>query len=115
MAMKKPDASEIERRTTVALAAIKQSIGSNDESGVDLFASHHLDELDPAYWQKQAGTPHPTPTQIIDLLELRSHWVHEGGDGIDAFDFSLPGDVTNYLISVCFNKRGEIEDISMES
>ena len=113
--MKKPDPSEIARRTKVALAAIKESIGTNDDSGVDLFASHHLEELDPAYWQKHAGTPHPTPKQIINLLELRSHWGYETHDGIDAFDFTLPGKVTNYLISVRFNKRGEIENISMES
>jgi len=113
--MKKTDAREVVRRTTVALAAIKQSIGTNDDIGVDLFASHHLQELDQAYWRKHAGTPHPTPKQIINLLELRSHWGYESHDGIDAFDFTLPGDVTNYLISVRFNKRGEIEDISMES
>jgi hypothetical protein len=112
--MKKPDASEIERRTTLALAAITQSIGS-DQWGVDLFATHHLEELDPAYWQEHVGTPCPTPKQIINLLELRSHWGNENPDGIDAFDFTLPGDVTNYLISVRFNNRGEIEGISMES
>jgi hypothetical protein len=113
--MKKLDASEIERRMIVALAAINRSLGSNDDTRVDLFASHYLDELDPAYWRKHAGTPHPTPKQIVNLLELRSHWGKESHEGIDAFDFSLPGDVTDYVISVHFNKRGEIEDISMES
>jgi hypothetical protein len=74
--------------------------------------SHHLEELDATYWEKNAGTSHPTPANVLDLLELRSHW---GETGIDRFDFTLPGDVTNYVICVEFDQKGAIEDISMES
>lgn len=105
---------EIKRRTIAALAAIKNS--ANDAaSSVDLFASHHLEELDPSYWKQHTGTPSPSREQILGLLELRSHWGEEGEDGIDVFDFTLPGGVTDYVISVRFDEGGEVEDISMES
>jgi len=106
----------IEHRTATALDAIKRSLDDgNDDSGVSLFASHHLEELDAAYWKSHVGTPRPSVKQIIDLLELRSHWGDEDDDGIDTFDFTLPGKVTDYVISVRFDDDGEVEDISMES
>jgi hypothetical protein len=105
---------EIARRKTAALAAIKQS-AEDSHSSVVLFASHHLEELDPTYWQQHNGTKHPGRKQILDLLELRSHWGGEGDDGIEVFDFTLPGNVTEYVISVRFDNDGAVEDISMES
>jgi len=107
---------EIARRTSAALAAIRESADQGDEdSGIALFASHHLEELDAAYWQKHAGTPRPSAKQVLDLLELSSHWADDDDDGIDTFDFTLPGNVTNYVISVRFDEGGQVEDISMES
>jgi len=39
--------NEVSRRETTARAAIKQSFGNlEDESGADMFASHHLEELE---------------------------------------------------------------------
>ncbi len=112
----KHNAKEVERRTAVALAAIKRVMDEGEgESSVALFISHHLDELDAVYWEKYAGTPRPSPKKVLDLLEFRSHWSEDDGAGVDTFDFTLPGDVTDYVISVRFNKDGEIEDISMES
>jgi hypothetical protein len=105
---------EIVRRTTAAMAAIRQSLTEQD-SEVPMFASHHIEELDAAYWKKHTGTTKPTAKQVVDLLELRSHWGEEDENGIDTFDFTLPGDVTNYVISVRFGEDGEIEEISMES
>jgi len=105
---------EIARRTTAALAAIKQSLDDADSDAL-LFASHHIEELDTAYWEKHAGTAKPSANQVVDLLELRSHWSDEDDDGIDTFDFALPGDVTNYVVSVRFDDDGEIEGMSMES
>jgi hypothetical protein len=105
---------EVARRTALALTAIKQS-AADAESGIDLFASHHLEELDPAYWQQHTGTPRPSREQVLGLLVLRSHWDEEGDDGMDVFDFTLPGDVTDYVISVRFDGNGAVEDVSMES
>ena len=107
---------EIARRTTAALAAIKQSLEDGDkDSAVALFASHHVEELKPAYWKKHAGKPRPSAKQVVALLELRSHWGDDDEDGIDTFDFTLPGEVTDYVISVRFAEDGEVEDVSMES
>ncbi len=111
--MSKSD-KEIARRTAAALVAIKQSLDEED-SAVAMFASHHVEELDAAYWKKHAGTEKPTPKQVVDLLELHSHWGDEDEEGIDTFDFTLSGDVTNYVVSVRFDEDGEVEDISMES
>lgn len=111
--MSKAD-KEIERRTKTALTAIKQAL-SERESEVAMFASHHISELDAEYWKERAGTAKPTAKQVIDLLELQSHWGDDGEEGIDTFDFTLPGEVTDYLISVRFDEEGEVESVSMES
>jgi hypothetical protein len=117
----KPNKKEIQRRTEAALLAIKQAMSEDDDdSSVNLFVSHHLEELDAAYWKKHAGIAKPNSKKVLSLLELRSHWGEdEEGDidenGIDTFDFTLPGGVTQYVISVRFDEDGEVEDIEMES
>ena len=104
---------EVAKRTTAAKAAIQKAI--DDEESVGLFVSHHLSELKPAYWKKRTGTPKPTPQQVVDLLELRSHWGEDGDGGLDRFDFTLLGDVTDYVLSVSFNKKGRVEGVELES
>lgn len=106
---------EIERRQKAALAAIKRAFGAKeDECGATLFVSHHLNEIEDSYWQKHLGTANPAPSRVLEILELRSHWGEEE-DGIDTFDFTLPGGVTDYVISVRFDETGSVEDITMES
>jgi hypothetical protein len=105
---------EIKRREVSARAAIKRAFGTaGDESGVSLFVSHHLEELDSAYWKKHFSADRPDPLRILDALVLRSHWG--GDDEIDKFDFTLPEEVTNYVISVSFDEAGEVSEVSMES
>ncbi len=112
---------EIARRRKVALDAIKQAFGTTEhEHGVTLFVTHHLEELADDFWLKHCGTARPEPNQVLDILILQSHWGEdeedeEDEDGIDNFDFSLPGDVTNYVISVSFDEDGNVEEITMES
>jgi hypothetical protein len=107
---------EIERRSAVALAAIKETMDKGEgEHSVALFVSHHLEELEAAYWKKHTGEARPSPNKVLDLLELRSHWGDEDEGGIDTFDFTLPGDVTQYVICVRFDESGDVEDIEMES
>jgi len=94
-----------------ALEGIKQSSGTEQgEYGIDEFVSHHLDELPASYWEKHIGTSKPTNEQVINLLILRSKWEDE-----EVYDFTLPDDVTDYVVSVSFDEDGLIEDISMES
>jgi hypothetical protein len=108
------DPAEIKRREAAARAAIKRVFGtSDDDFGPTLFVSHHLEELDSAYWKKHLSTVKPNPHVVLDLLELKSHW---GGENeLDTFDFTLPDEVTNYVISVRFDDDGEISKITMES
>lgn len=80
-----------------------------------MFVSHHLEEVDASYWKKHLGAEKPNPSQILEILVLRSHWSDDDDDGIQVFDFTLPDDVTDYVISVHFDDAGEIDEISMES
>jgi len=108
------DEAEIQKRTQAARAAIKAAYGSeDDEYGATLFVSHHLEELDESYWTERFQTSSPDPSRILDALILRSEFENE--DDLDTFDFTLPGDVTDYVICVSFEEDGEVEDITMES
>lgn len=110
------EAEEVTRRTQAALAAINADYGTPDaEFSTTMFVSHHLDELDAGYWQARLGTQQPEPAKVLSLLELRSHWGDEEDNGIDVFDFTLPDDVTQYVLSVRFDQDGAVEGISMES
>jgi hypothetical protein len=105
---------EIKRREAAARAAIKKAFSTaGDEFGATLFVHHHLDELAPSYWAKHLSTENPEPQRILELLELQSHWG--GTDEIDSFDFTLPEQITNYVISVAFDESGNVSEISMES
>ena len=104
----------IEQRTKAALAAIKEAYGTEeDEYGSTLFVSHHLKEIDKSYWQEHFGSESPEPAKVLDGLVLVSDFEDE--EDLENLDFSLPGDVTNYLICVSFDEDGEVEEISMES
>ena len=108
------DRATIQKRTEDARAAIKAAYGTeDDEYGATLFVSHHLEEIEATYWEKQFGTATPEASLILDSLVLRSEFDED--DEIDSFDFTLPGDATNYVICVRFNEEGEVDDISMES
>jgi hypothetical protein len=106
--------NEIEKREKTAIAAIRSAFGTeDDESGATLFVEHHLEEIEGEYWQKHLGTAKPEPISVLGILVLRSHWG--GDDEIETFDFTLPENVTDYVISVRFDETGQVEDISMES
>ena len=94
-----------------ALEGIKLSAGTEQgEYGIDEFVSHHLDELPKSYWEKHLSTSSPSKEKVIGLLILRSKWEDE-----EVYDFTLPDEVTDYVVSVSFDEDGEIEDITMES
>ncbi|WP_312271550.1 DUF2004 domain-containing protein [Pseudomonas sp.] len=104
---------EVEKRAALALEAIRKAYGT--EAGKyrsTMFVGHHLEELPQSYWEELTGNPSPAPEAVLGLLELKSTWSERE---IENFDFSLPGDVTDYMLSVRFNDAGEIEELSMES
>ena len=105
---------EIKRREAAARAAIKKAYGTaDDEYAATAFVSHHLEELDSAYWKKHFATEKPDAHRILESLVLRSHWG--GDDEIDTFDFTLPEEVTDYVVSVSFDESGDVSEITMES
>jgi hypothetical protein len=88
------DTATIQKRTEDALAALKTAYGTeDDEFGATLFVSHHLEEIETAYWERLCGTATPEPRQILDTLVLRSEF--EEDDDMDTFDFTLP-DASSY-------------------
>lgn len=106
-------AGEVERRAKLALDAIRKVYGTEaGEFSTTMFVEHHLEELPQNYWQERTGSVSPEPAAVLALLELKSNW---GESDIENFDFSLPGDVTDYALSARFNDAGEVDEVSMES
>ena len=105
----------IDKFSSIALSAIVAGYGTDDdEYGSTLFVSHHLEEIEASYWQSHFKVDVPEASQILDSLVLSPYCIDEEDEVIDSLDFTLPGDVTNYLICVCF-EGDEVVDISMES
>ena len=71
-------------------------------------------ELAAAYWMRRTGSARPSPEQVLDLLVLESRWSDDEDHGVEVFDFTLPGEVTQYLLSVRVAESGMVEAISME-
>ena len=105
--------AELEERKTRALVAIRRALGTPEgEENINLFVQHHLEELQQMYWKKHLGVDAPDASKVVDLLQFRSAWGHES---LEYFDFTLPDEVTDYVVSVHFNDAGDIDGISMES
>lgn len=109
---------ELAKLEAAARAHIKAVYGTpGDEYGVTLFVSHHLNEIEASYWLGHAGTATPEPHQVLDLLEFKPSCDEEEDEEEEAtvLDFTLPGDVTNYLVCVEFDEAGNIVRVAMES
>ena len=98
-----------------ARVAIKRLYGTSEgEFGPTLFISHHLDEVETDYWITTYGAEIPEPAQILDSLVLVDSWSSADNGTIDVFDFSLPNNITNYLLSARF-VDGKVAEVTMES
>jgi hypothetical protein len=104
---------ERDRREKAALKAIQKAFGTEDGAdSVDLFVEHHMAELPASYWEEHLGTSTPDPEALLGLLCFRSSWDDEDGQ---SFDFTLPDEVTQYVLSVHFGRKGKIDGLAMES
>ncbi len=74
------------------------------------FVSHHLHTFGGEYWKKQLGTASPDPKNILNILQLWSHWGDE-----NILHFILPEEVTDHDVSIRFDVAGDIEEITMKS
>lgn len=107
---------EFEKRKKLALLAIRRKLDTDeDDSEVHLFVSHHLEEVAGEYWQEVLGTEQPTSEQVLGIITYRENCNYDDEFDLETFDFTLPDDVTDYVICVSFNVAGEICDIEMES
>lgn len=107
---------DLESRHSAALAAIRKIHGSpEDEHGATLFISHHIEELSEDYWTKHCGVATPSAAQVLDILVLRPSMDEEDDEPSDMLDFTLPDEVTDYVICVEFDEDGHVAGITMES
>ncbi|MBW8777541.1 MAG: DUF2004 domain-containing protein [Stenotrophomonas sp.] len=105
--------SLIEERKALALSAIKESFDTKaGEDGVTLFVDHDLEEVEASYWKQHLGNEKPERSAVLTLLVFKSSW---GRDDAEYFDFTLPEETTNYVVSVHFDREGTIYRIEMES
>lgn len=101
------------QRQAQALAAIQQAVGTGvGEDSIGLFAEHHRDELPASYWQQHLGEATPSVAAIAGLLVFKSAW---GEGDMEYVDFTLPGEVTDYVVSVHFDDAGAVDGMAMES
>ena len=107
---KPPDATKLRAARVKIRSRYGTALGKDD---VDLFVSHHLEELSEDEW-RSVGKEIPTSHDILDALVLRSVWGDEESEATETYDFTLPNEMTQYVIAVKF--EGEtIVDIDMES
>lgn len=106
----------VKGREQVARVAMRAALENQQaEDSVELFIQHHLEEIEPAYWEKYSGSAVPKPLQVLDLLVLADQWESDEIDHREMLDFTLPDEITQYVICVCFDAQGQVIDISMES
>lgn len=106
----------VEGREQLARIAMRAALENQQaEDSVELFIQHHLEEIEPSYWKKYCGTSTPTLVQVLSLLVLDHQWDDGDVESYDMLDFTLPDEITNYVICVSFNENGQVFDISMES
>ena len=110
------DEDVFKERQAIALRSIKSLYDKPEgEYGPTLFVSHHLSEIESAYWLRTVGIEQPSPDQILNLLVLVNSWSSEGDENINTFDVGLPENASNYLLSVRFDGDGHVQDVAMES
>ncbi len=105
-----------DEREAIAREKIKALYGvSGGEYGPTLFVQHHLNQIEAAYWLRIMGVEQPRAEQILNALVLVDSWSSEGDNVANTLDFGLPGNVSNYLLSVRFSDDDQVIDVSMES
>lgn len=90
------------------LALTDSLVTGRFKENVLLFVEHHLEEVDPEYWQKYFGSTQPEALAVIEKLILQDN------SDENLLDFTLPNEATQYVLCVTF-EADKVTDISMES
>lgn len=103
----------------VARAAIRNEHDRGSEYSVKLYVDHHLEEFDATELRQCFGTD---DRQSIDaglfLSKLRLRRIGLYPDDADeraVFDYTISEDLTDYLIVVRFDARGQVVAVETES
>ncbi|RYZ93972.1 MAG: DUF2004 domain-containing protein, partial [Moraxellaceae bacterium] len=73
------------------LALTDSLVTGRFKENVLLFVEHHLEEVEPEYWQKHFGSTQPAVQEVIEKLVL-----HDNSEG-NLLDFTLSDDTTQYV------------------
>lgn len=103
----------LENVISSARKAINENYGTDEgEYGSNLYVSHHLEELDSTYWKEYFGSENPEPFEILNGLVVKPL---EKEEDLESIDFTLPGEITNYVLTVYLDQKFQVEEIAMES
>mgnify|MGYP002619572137 CR=1 FL=1 len=92
---------------------------SNSESAASLYAEHHFEELPEDRVRDLLGGPEPSTASPTDLLAklaiVRVAFHPESQDARVRLDYSLAGEVTDYVLCVTIDAEGVVSSVEMES
>jgi hypothetical protein len=98
---------------------IDQDFADESADTVKTYLDFHLTELDEEDLARFVDYNNPiTPEQqLINALKLVrvGFYPDEGEDQIAVFDYSLGNDITDHLVVIFINEKGEMDHITMES
>ena len=112
--------SELEELDQVARDAILDAGADDLEEGdepVSLFMNHLMEELERSDLTKLFGTTTPDVMAFLGKLMLRSVSFHPDADEDDfsRFNYTLPGELTHYVLVVRFDTGANAMAVDMES
>ena len=99
---------------------MEQDYADQNADTAKTYVDHHLTEFSEEELASLVDFSNSSITpekQLINALRLVrvGFYPDEGEDQVAVFDYSLGYDVTNYLIVIFINEKGELDHITMES
>jgi hypothetical protein len=103
----------------IAREAFKAEHAEKPEGTVATYLSHHAEELSEKELLEIFGVTDPddlTIEHLIDALQLERIGLYPESGGFTAlFDYTIDEEATDYILSMEFDRDGEVFGISMES
>ncbi|RNF82861.1 DUF2004 domain-containing protein [Montanilutibacter psychrotolerans] len=116
-----PFATELSRFDREALAAMHAHFAADPKAEpVGFYLDHHLAQVDPAELAAHLGDDDAEPridaARLLGALQLRRVGLYpHAPEQCAVFDYTIGEQLTDTLLVVGFNARGELVGISMES
>jgi len=108
---------EVEKLAHKTFMAVSSDWDLDDESETaSFYLQHHLDEFEPAEITEIFGTTDINKSTFLNALSIeRVGFYPENDESHVIVDIQFSKDVTNYLMAVNFDNKGELTEITMES